>query len=178
MSDAKSGHWAWAFTTQRRSWLLTQARGVCRNGSDAEDLVQESILRFVQFFGKVPVAPNEKACEVWLVRTLTNLFYDQCRRRKVQEHGAKELGLDGEAEAPQPSARPAFDSITDEQFSQALQSLSPKIRETYQLHAAGMKYQDISQKLDVPMGTVAKRLHDAREKLRELLKRHATPGVH
>lgn len=178
MSDAKSGHWTWAFTTQRRSWLLAHAKGVCRNGSDAEDLVQESILRFVQFFEKVPVAPNEKSCEAWLVRALTNLFYDQCRKRKVQEHGARELSLGGEAEAPQPAAQPAFDSITDEHFSQALQSLGPKVRETYALHAAGMKYQDISRKLDVPIGTVAKRLHDAREKLRELLKRHTTPGVH
>ena len=44
----QSGHQAEAFATQCRGWLLAQSRGVCRNASDAEDLVQETLLRFIQ----------------------------------------------------------------------------------------------------------------------------------
>ncbi|MDY7228722.1 RNA polymerase sigma factor [Hyalangium rubrum] len=179
MSNDKSGHGAGEFATKRRKWLLLQARNVCRNESDAEDLVQESLLRFIQVFGKMNALPEDRICESWLVTTLNNLFFDQCRRRKVQANGAKDPTLSDEALVVQePAAQPVYDAVTDEQFAKALQALSPKIRATFELHAAGKKYQDISRSLDIPIGTVAKRLHDARAKLRELLGRSTTPGVH
>jgi RNA polymerase sigma-70 factor (ECF subfamily) len=46
------------------------------------------------------------------------------------------------------------------------------------MHAAGQKYQDISRSLGIPVGTVAKRLHDARAKLRALLQPKTESGVH
>jgi DNA-directed RNA polymerase specialized sigma24 family protein len=47
LSDVKSGQQAGEFATQRRTWLLAQALNVCRNRTDAEDLVQEASLRFI-----------------------------------------------------------------------------------------------------------------------------------
>jgi RNA polymerase sigma-70 factor (ECF subfamily) len=159
--------------------LLTQARHICRNATDAEDLVQETLLRFIQAFDKLEALPPEKACAAWLVTTLTNLFYDQCRRQQVQARGAKDPLLSPATTEPrEPSSQPVYDSITDDQFAQALETLSPKIRTTFELHAAGKKYQEIASSLGVPVGTVAKRLHDARARLRELLQRHTTSGVH
>jgi RNA polymerase sigma-70 factor, ECF subfamily len=179
LSKVKSGHQAGEFVKQRRTWLLAQALNVCRNKTDADDLVQEALLRFIQSFEKVEALPNERICEAWLITTLTNLFNDQCRKRKIQEHGAKELSLKDEAaEAPEPASQPAYDAVTDEIFTQALNTLSPKIRATFELHAAGVKYQDISRKQGIPIGTVAKRLHDARLKLRELLKRNTHSEMH
>lgn len=175
LSNVKSGHQAGEFATQRRTWLLAQALNLCRNRTDAEDLVQEAILRFIQSFEKVESLPDERSCEAWLVRTITNLFTDQCRKRKIQESGAKELSLKGEAdEAEEPASTPAYDAVTDEAFAQGLGLLSPKIRATFEMHAAGAKYQDISRAQGIPIGTVAKRLHDARAKLREFFRRSTT----
>jgi RNA polymerase sigma-70 factor (ECF subfamily) len=179
LSNVKSGHQAREFVKERWTWLLAQALNVCRNRTDAEDLVQEALLRFIQSFEKVEVLPNERICEGWLITTLTNLFTDQCRKRKIQENGARELSLKGEAAAaPEPASQPAYDAVSDEVFTQALNALSPKIRATFELHAAGVKYQDISRTQGIPIGTVAKRLHDARMKLRELLKRSTTSEMH
>jgi RNA polymerase sigma-70 factor (ECF subfamily) len=175
LSNVKSGHPAGEFATQRRTWLLAQALNVCRNRTDAEDLVQEAILRFIQSFEKAESLPDERGCEAWLVTTITNLFTDQCRKRKIQESGAKELSLKGEAaEAEEPDAPPAYDAVTDEEFAQGLGLLSPKIRATFEMHAAGAKYQDISRAQGIPIGTVAKRLHDARAKLREFFRRNTS----
>jgi RNA polymerase sigma-70 factor (ECF subfamily) len=141
--------------------------------------VQETILRFIKAFEPVATLPSERACEAWLVTTLTHLFYDHCRKLRVRAQGAQDPLLSAEAEAVQePDSRPVYDTVSDEQFSQALQALSPKIRATFELHAAGKKYQDIAQDLGIPVGTVAKRLHDARAKLRDILQQLTTSGVH
>jgi RNA polymerase sigma factor (sigma-70 family) len=179
LSNVKSEHQAGEFAKQSRSWLLAQALNVCRNRTDAEDLVQEALLRFIQAFEKVEALPNERYCEGWLITTLTNLFRDQCRKRKIQESNAQELSRKNEAAmAAEPASQPAYDAVTDESFTQALGVLNPKIRATFELHASGVKYQDISRMQGIPIGTVAKRLHDARTKLREFLKRKTQSEMH
>ncbi|WP_224364703.1 RNA polymerase sigma factor [Hyalangium versicolor] len=162
-----------AFAVRYRNWLLAQARNVCGDANDAEDLAQEVLLRFLQTFDKREAPPNGPACETWLSTTLTRLFYDQCRRRKVRAHWARDPHLRGEFSASaEPVMRPIYDGLTDEQFAQALRGLSPKLRATFELHAAGQKYQDIAQSLGLQVGTVSKRLHDARARLHKLLRPH------
>jgi RNA polymerase sigma-70 factor (ECF subfamily) len=112
-----------------------------------------------------------------LTTTLTRLFYDQCRRRKVRAHWAKDPQLRGELEAVHEPAGPAYAGLTDEQLAQAVRGLSPKLRTTLELHAAGQKYQDIARSLGLQVGTVSKRLHDARAKLHKLLRPHTRSDV-
>lgn len=163
----------------RRTLLLAQAMKVCRNASDAEDLVQDAILRFIQTFEKVDALPDERRCEGWLVTTLFNLFYSQCRRRKVQAEGASDPRLSGEnLVVPGPATGVMYDELTDEQFAQAIDELSPKLRTTLEMHMDGRKYHEIAHAEGVPIGTVAKRLHDARARLKEILQRYIHPGGH
>jgi RNA polymerase sigma-70 factor (ECF subfamily) len=177
MSHPQSGQPAEEFATQCRGWLLAQARNVCRNPSDAEDLVQETLLRFIQK-GELNALPAKERWEGWLVKTLSNLFMDQCRRRKVQQRGAADPSLHEEALVlPGPPSLSLYDSITDEQFAQAVQeALSPALRETFRMHMAGKKMLEIGRSLGIPEGTVRKRLHDARVKLREFLRRGNSSG--
>ena len=170
MSDNR-GHWAWEFAMQRRSQLFVYARRWCGNASDADDLVQEIIVRFKQAADNGMVPSEARQCEVWLARTLRNRFIDLCRRRAVQQQGAGEQDLGEEAAAPQELPGDSiYDSIAAEHLSQALDKLSPKLRETLKLHLEGKKYHEIAELLGVPIGTVGKRIHDARERLHELLK--------
>jgi RNA polymerase sigma-70 factor (ECF subfamily) len=141
---------------------------------DAEDLVQEVILRFMEEFGGKTQLPVVPAGEAWLVTTLSHLFYDQCSRARTRVNGAQDPALSAEAREAAPL--PASGAITSEQFSEARSALSPKLRETYELYAAGKKYEDIARLLGIPVGTVKKRLHDARAQLRERLQTFLTPG--
>lgn len=159
---------------QRQARLMGQAMNLCGDPNDAEDLVQETILRFIQEFGDKDNLPPVSSGEAWLVKTLSNLFFSQCRKLRTRVNGAKDPALSAEAREPAPP--PTYASITSEQFSEALGTLSPKIRETFELRAAEMKYEDIASTLGIPVGTVKKRLHDARTKLREYLQTFLTPG--
>jgi RNA polymerase sigma-70 factor (ECF subfamily) len=172
----KRTHWTGDFAMQRRPLLLMRAKNVCRNPSDAEDLVQETMIRFIQSFGSVAMPPEARLCEAWMMRVVNNLFIDQCRKRKVQELGAKEPSLNNELATQEPVGDSVFDEITPEQIAEALDNLSPKLRETFKLHLSGKKYHEIAELLSIPMGTVAKRMHDARAKLHELLKRPSPPS--
>jgi RNA polymerase sigma-70 factor (ECF subfamily) len=179
MNQATSAHRAGQFAEQRRVSLLAQAKKICRNTADAEDLVQEAIARFIEEFGKVQTLPNERACAAWLVTTLTNLFNDQCRKQRVQSNGARDPLMSAKFSAEQePSGLPAYEQLTNEQIALAIHSLSPKNRVVFDLHMAGMKYQDIASSLDLKVGTVGKRLHAAREKVRKFLQQFLPPGVH
>jgi RNA polymerase sigma-70 factor, ECF subfamily len=179
MIHPQSGRQAEEFATQCRGWLLAQARNVSRNASDAEDLVQETLLRFIQK-GEAKALPGEEHWEGWLVKTLSNLFMDQCRRRKVQERGAADPSLNAEAPVLQgPSAPSVYDTLTDEQFEHAVgETLSPMLRDTLMMHMAGKRMAEIGRTLGIPEGTVRKRLHDSRVKLREFLQQYIPPGDH
>jgi len=154
---------------RRRRWLIAQARQLCRNPADAEDLVQETILRFLATFGQLAQLPSESVCANWLVTTLTNCFYDQLRKQRTRERSATEPSLQAATVEPEPPERSIYERISDEQFTSAVKALSPVARSTFELHARGRKYKEIASELGVLEGTVAKRLHDARSKLRRLL---------
>jgi RNA polymerase sigma-70 factor, ECF subfamily len=168
---------AWAFASKQQKWLVDQAKDICGNWSEAEDLAQEALIRFVRTFSPVESFPNERTCEAWLTHTVTNLFIDLCRRRKSHEVKAQGLALkDGTSASAEPPSRPVYDSITDEQFEEALGTLSGKHRSTIEMHAEGKSYRDIAIALGIKSGTVGKRLHDARKMLLKSLRKYLPPG--
>ena len=168
-----------SFLRDRRQWLLRRALGLCRTSSDAEDLVQETFMRFLAAFQPARALPDEAVCASWLISTMTNCFYDQLRRRRTQERGAQDPTLmpAGAVPAEAPAPLP-FDRLTDEQMSSAIQRLTPRVRGTLELHVRGRKYREIAEELGIPPGTVAKRLHLARAKLRTLLEPLMQGGEH
>ncbi|WP_186001731.1 RNA polymerase sigma factor [Corallococcus sp. Z5C101001] len=170
MNTVGSGQWASEFARKNRAWLLARAEGLCRNRSDAEDLVQEALLRFIKRYDGVEAPPDPKLPSAWLIKTMTNLFYDQCRRRKVRSQREKDPILtESNRVEPEPEAGLLSDDITLEQLSEALGQLNPTMRATFEQHVQGKKYRDIARFFGVPVGTVSKRLHDIRSKLRSFL---------
>jgi DNA-directed RNA polymerase specialized sigma24 family protein len=60
--------------------------------SDAEDLVQETLMRaWKQFCASAPDVP----CRAWLIRTMTNLFIDECVTRNT-DYGLYLIDIDHE----------------------------------------------------------------------------------
>jgi len=168
-----------SFLHERRQWLLRRALGLCRTPSDAEDLVQETFMRFLTAFQHAQALPDEGVCASWLISTMTNCFYDQLRRRRTQERGAQDPALASSAVVPAEAPAPLpFDRLTDEQMTSAIQRLTPRVRSTLELHVRGRKYREIADELGIPAGTVAKRLHMARAKLRTLLEPLMQGGEH
>lgn len=61
-------------------------------------------------------------------------------------------------------------SIAVKEISQAINSFSDEYRIPFSMHVAGYKYQEIAEKMNLPLGTVKSRIFFARQRLQTMLK--------
>ena len=143
------------------------AMSLTRNRADAEDLVQESLLRAYKaidsFDGRYPRA--------WLLTILRNTERNRHRRRRPELLSdpdiAEERGPRTEADEVEKRAE---DREFDEAVTAALEQLPENFRRVVELvDVDGLSYQEAADVLDVPLGTIMSRLHRARRRIRELL---------
>ena len=138
--------------------LLRFALRLTGNSFHAEDLVQETLLLAWRGFGQFEQGTNAHA---WLFRILMNVFRQQ--KRKARSSFATEP-VSQAVQAVQPSG---LESV---EVMQAFDRLGSDQRTVLLLAVIeGFRCREISEILDVPIGTVMSRLSRAREAMRELL---------
>ena len=139
----------------------------------AEDIVQETFLRAFRKRKEYRAIAN---FSTWLFTIAGNLAKSELRRRKRWRMFSLERDeeTDTGMELPDESARPdkvAESSIADVQIQQAIASLPDNYRQVILLRdVEGMSYQEISEIVDCPVGTVKSRVNRARLKLQQKLK--------
>jgi len=158
---------AFAQAVHEHEALLTGiARRLCGNDADAADLVHDTYERALRAWGRYADRGNLRS---WMVAILNNLFIDRCRKtRRTPKTEALE---DLELAAPETSAPPAWSSVTEQQVTAALGTLSAEFRRVYELHAGGRSYDQIATELNIAKATVGTRLIRARRKLKDALLR-------
>ena len=146
--------------------MLRVARALTRHDADAEDLVQDTLLRAYrsidQFDGRHPRA--------WLFTILRNAHLNHHRRRRplLLREGDVPQRADRLPSGDGPDAR--VDAGFDADVESALKRLTPPFRQVVSLvDIAGLSYADAARVLDVASGTVVSRLHRARRNLRQQL---------
>lgn len=142
--------------------LRAFAISLCRNGSQADDLVQETLLKAWRNIDSFNPATN---LEAWLFTILRNTFYSVLRksRREISDtdgvHAARLVQL------PAHDGRLAY---TD--FLRAFDQLSPEHREVLVLTgASGYSCEEAASMMGVAVGTVKSRASRARKRLAELM---------
>jgi RNA polymerase sigma-70 factor, ECF subfamily len=157
-----------AFVREHEAVLRATALRLCRDASDARDLVQDTFERALRNFHTWRPGTDGRA---WLMRILHNLFIDRCRAQATQRRAdvsAEEL--EERIAAPEPEAAPAWASLGVEEVRAALGQLNEDFRIVYQLHAIeGRSYNEISERLHIPKATVGTRLIRARRRLKQFL---------
>ena len=158
------------------SGLYSSALRMTRNPTDAEDLVQETVLRAYRGFAGFQEGTNLKA---WLYRILTNSFintYRKKQREPVTVEGPDDLDewylFDRlGARHVEPSAETeVLDTIPDEDVKRALESLPEGFRLAVLLaDVEGFSYKEIAEMMGIPIGTVMSRLHRGRKALEKAL---------
>jgi len=149
------------------SRLYNFACWLTQDRTAAEDLVQETYMKALKGFSSFRSGTNFRA---WMYRILRNTFLtSQAGLKAAQFEPADDESLQPEtAETPESLlvARVEQDAI-----QKALEELPVKFREIVLLcDLEEMSYQEISQTLGIPMGTVMSRLSRARKAMRALLK--------
>jgi RNA polymerase sigma-70 factor (ECF subfamily) len=147
-------------------FMYSVAYRLAGNHSDAEDVVQESLLRVKR--GLVNYTPG--SLQGWLARIVTNVFLDETRRRKRRPQTALPDDPDRVlAGAPGADEASAMESLPDH-IQAALGDLQKEFRVAVVLcDVAGLSYGEIAAQTGVPVGTVRSRVHRGRLKLREAL---------
>lgn len=145
-------------------FMYTVAYRLAGNDEDAQDVVQESLIRVKR--GLERYQPG--SLEGWLARIVTNVFLDEVRRRRRRPTDA--LPDDPERVLPpSPGADEVSTQLSDD-IQAALAALPDEFRVAVVLcDVADQSYEQIAASLGVPVGTVRSRLHRGRRMLRTML---------
>lgn len=164
-------------TAQLRSTLYRKAFRMARNHADAEDLVQETMVKAYTGFHSFRRDTNLHA---WLLRILINSYISDYRKKRRQpaQYSTEEVSerrlVDGYTRSAQAGLRSAedqaFDYLPDDDIRSAMRALPQHVREVvYYADVEGLRYQEIAAIMNTPTGTVASQLHRGRRRLRMLL---------
>ncbi len=150
--------------------LNSFAINLTKNLNDAEDLYQETAFRAYTNRDKFNPGTNFKA---WLFTIMKNIFINNYRRKVKMNtimddtdndfyinSGSQKVRNDGEG------------SIMMQELENMIDSLEVEIRQPFVMHYIGFKYQEIADKLNLPLGTVKSRIFFARKALKEKIRQH------
>lgn len=149
--------------------LYTALVHVSGSRDEAEDVAQDA---FVQAFLKLASFEQQSSFYTWLYRIAFNSAIS--RRRKKRVESSVEAAKDATGDEPSDRLeRPEERVLREERamlIQRALGDLSAEHRAILVLREMeGCEYEEISQILDLPVGTVRSRLHRARLQLKEQL---------
>lgn len=157
--------------------LYGAAVRMTRSSSDAEDLVQDSLLRAFRSYDTFEEGTNFKA---WMFRILTNTFINKYRRSQKERSVFDGADADpvGEGVLSQATVRQLQDpgSIMDagmfrDRVREALDQLPEEYRMVVLLaDVEEFSYREIADIVGCPIGTVMSRLHRGRQRMQTMLR--------
>jgi len=146
-----------------------------RNKQESEDLVQEA---FIKAYNSISSFNEEYAFSTWLFKIATNNCIDFFRKRKLRTYSMDETIKYKDDEIKQEYADPepdVEDDLVSDERSQIIRDAIAQLPEKYRIvielrHQKEHSYEQISEDLDLPLGTVKARIFRAREMLNKLLR--------
>ena len=143
------------------------------NRNDAEDIVQETFLRVYKnkhYYKEIA------KFSTWIYTIAGNLAKTELRKRKRRKlfSVSNFMNEEKDYEIPDEDKNPELEvdgTIKDDIIQKAIEKLPPKFKEVILLRdVQGFSYEEISQILNIPLGTVKSRVNRGRLKLQEDLK--------
>jgi RNA polymerase sigma-70 factor (ECF subfamily) len=159
--------------------LYNFAIRLANDPNDAEDLVQDTIVKAYRFFASYERGTNAKA---WLFRILKNSYINNYRKQSKQPYQVDydEISTYYESVRSERSDTTDMEQIMyrellDDEVTKALNKLPEDFRTVVLLcDIEGFTYEEIANMLDVPIGTIRSRLHRGRNLLRTSLSQYAS----
>jgi RNA polymerase sigma-70 factor (ECF subfamily) len=153
--------------------LYGAALRLTRNEGDAEDLVQETMLRAYRFWDTFEAGTN---CKAWLFRILNNVFCNKYRQREREQEILDQVESSdanlGEFVGEQTSDTETalLGRMLSGDVERALAAVPPEFRMAVILaDLEDFSYKEIAEIMDCPAGTVMSRLYRGRKILQKLL---------
>ncbi|WP_102029511.1 RNA polymerase sigma factor SigW [Salirhabdus sp. Marseille-P4669] len=145
------------------------------NSHEAEDIAQEA---FIRAYTNIHSFDDKRKFSTWIYRIATNLSIDRIRKKKpdyfldAEVQGTEGLNMYSQLSADQPLPEEEVETLELQSYIQKqIQSLPEKYRSIITLrYVDDLSLQEISEILDMPIGTVKTRIHRGREALRKKLR--------
>jgi len=161
--------------------LYGAAYRLTRNPRDAEDLVQDSLLRAYRFWGSYQQDSN---CKAWLLRILTNTFINEYQRKKrtreildaatAEQHATDGVLVHADSKDRQSPEGAMLQRSVSDDVQRALDQIPDDFRTAVILcDMQGLSYKEIADIMGCPVGTVMSRLFRGRTLLARELRGYA-----
>lgn len=130
----------------------------------SKDLYQETLYKALKNKDKFTLGTNFKA---WMTTIMRNTFINEFRRKKTSktqtvshdslyiQFNTKTVENDG------------IQQLTEDEINAMIDDLPEKLKTPFMMFFVGYRYHEIAKKLDLPLGTVKSRIHNARKVLQE-----------
>lgn len=148
--------------------LLNFAYQLTTNREQAQDLLQDTTLKALDNEDKYVDNVNFKG---WIFTIMRNIFINNYRQtvRKAtvidQTEDLYHLNICQDSGLDTPDG-----SFAVQEISKAINSFFDDYRIPFSMHVAGYKYQEIAEKMHLPLGTIKSRIFFARQRLQSMLK--------
>lgn len=146
---------------------------IVRNIDDADDIVQDT---FVKAFNALHTFNQTYPFPAWLYKIASNTCIDYFRRKRIRPISIENMNVHGGdiydiiPDASIPIDIHIINSERKESLMKAIQQLPDRYKECIQLrHFEELTYEEISQKMNLPLGTIKITLFRARKMLHSLL---------
>jgi RNA polymerase sigma-70 factor (ECF subfamily) len=160
--------------------LYAAALRMTRNERDAEDLVQDALLRAYRFFDTFQAGTN---CKAWLFRILTNAFCNRYREREreqvvLSEAESSPANLEQFLGGSGADGRDAESALLGQMVSADVEKALAAVPSDFRMAVIladleDFSYKEIAEIMDCPAGTVMSRLFRGRKILQGLLRQYA-----
>jgi len=147
--------------------LKVYAKNFTKDHDDANDLVQETLLKAVTYFNNFKEGTNLKG---WLYTIMKNTFINNYRRVvKTNTFIQKDDEISSANLFVSATKNQGENKFIMEDINEALASLSEEYYVPFSMYFEGYKYHEISEHLEIPIGTVKTRIHVARKVMKKHL---------
>ena len=139
------------------------------DGDKAKDLMQETFYKAFKNRDKFTAGTNFQG---WILRIMYNAFVNDYRKKKNRNKIVRELDNFSFIVSTEPSENNAYSSLQMEEINTIIDSLKGDFKKPFRLLLQGYQYNEISEILDTPIGTVKSRIFFARKKLQTILQKN------
>ncbi|MEZ4361085.1 MAG: sigma-70 family RNA polymerase sigma factor [Kofleriaceae bacterium] len=152
------------WVADHRAALHARAVQLCRGTGDADDVLQDALLRAFQARGQLRDPAHARG---WLLSIVTSTFLDSLRRKKARP---QQVELQVDVPAPAVERLAPWMTLSLDDVREAASELPDDVRDTYRMFALERRdYNTIAKDLGIAKATVGTRILRARKLLRALL---------
>lgn len=160
---------------RQASSLKMYALHFTHDADDANDLVQDTLLKAITYYNKFKEGTNLKG---WLYTIMKNTFINNYRRFvKISSFVTKTDEISSQQLSFSATVNGGEQKFVMDDIKKALSSLQKEYYVPFTMYFEGHKYHEIADHLQIPIGTVKTRIHVARKLLKSDLKAYDRKGV-